>query len=208
MNWYEDHILPRIIDWTMSHREVMKIREKFVTGLEGKTLEVGFGSGLNLPFMPEAVTRLIAVDPAKLGRKLAKKRLAQFSRPVDFIDLEPSGRLPLEDSSVDSVLSTFTLCTIADLNQALEEILRVLKPGGRLVFVEHGLSPEPHIQKWQMRINPCQKCIGGGCHLNRKIDDFIANVGFDLVELNNFYAKGPKPWSYLYQGWARKPFGN
>lgn len=204
MGWYDDHILPRIIDWTMSHREVARLREQFVTGLEGVVLEVGFGSGLNLPFIPPEVTRLIAVDPALLGRKLARKRLSQFSQPVEFIDLNSIGNLPIKDQSVDYVLSTFTLCTITDLDQALREMNRVLKPGGELVFVEHGLSPEPHIQKWQMRLNPCQMCIGGGCHLNRKIDDFICRADFEMIELNNFYARGPKPWSYLYQGRAQK----
>ena len=204
MGFYEHQILPRVIDWTMGHREVMELRKKYVTGLEGEVLEVGFGSGLNLPFISEKVSRLWALDPATLGRRLAQKRLEKTSVPVEFVDLSEGGKIPLEDNAVDFVLSTFTLCTIPDLTAALQEILRVIKPGGELVFLEHGLSPDQGVQRWQNRLNPMQMCVGGGCHLNRKIDEFIRDAGFEIGELNHFYVKGPKPWTYMYQGRAQK----
>lgn len=204
MGFYERQVLPRVIDWTMGHGEVMKLRKKYVTALEGEVLEVGFGSGLNLPFISDQVTRLFAVDPATLGRRLAQKRLEESSVPVEFVDLSVDGKLPLGDNSVDCVLSTFTLCTIPDLAVALQEMFRVTKPGGELVFLEHGLSPDESVRKWQQRLNPMQMCVGGGCQLTRKIDDFIREAGFEMGELNHFYVKGPKPWTYMYQGRAQK----
>ncbi len=201
MGIYEDRVLPRVIDMLLSGPVFAKLRRRVASGLEGEVLEVGFGSGRNVPFYPPAVQRVQAVDPATAGRKIAAKRVAASSVPVEYIGLDGQ-RLALEDNSVDHVLVTWTLCTIPDVGLALREIHRVLRPGGALHFVEHGRAPDPNIARWQDRLTPLQRRIGGGCHLNRSIDQLIVNAGFEIVKLDNFFVKGPKPFGYMYEGVA------
>ncbi len=203
MGLWRDHLLPRLVHKAMSNAELAPLREQTAAGLHGMVLELGFGSGLNLPFLPDAVTRLQAVDPATVGRQLAAEALAASPVPVDFIGLDAE-RLPLADHSVDGVLSTWTLCSIPDVAQALSEVRRVLKPGGRLHFAEHGLCDDPQVARWQQRLNGVQKFLAGGCHLNRPIDRIVQAAGFTLESLEHrFLEQGPKVATWQYLGRAR-----
>ncbi len=202
MGLYADQILPRVINRFMADEEFTRQRRDCLEGLGGEVLEVGFGSGLNLPHYPSEVRKLFAIDPALVGRKLATDRLGRCPFPVEFVGRNAEG-IPLPDHSVDGAVSTWTLCTISDPGKALGEIRRVLKPGGRLHFVEHGRSEEEKVARWQDRLTPIQKFVGGGCHLNRKIDAMIREAGMELERLENFYMKGLKIGTYLYKGVAR-----
>jgi ubiquinone/menaquinone biosynthesis C-methylase UbiE len=166
-------------------------------------LEVGFGSGLNVPHYPPAVTRVRAADPATIGRKLAAKRVASRSVPVEYVDLDGQA-LSLESASIDHVLTTWTLCSIPDVDSALSEIRRVLRSGGLFHFVEHGRSPDPNVAAWQNRLTPIQRRVPAGCHLNRPINQLVLNSGLELTRLENYYAKGPRPFCYTFEGVATK----
>ncbi len=204
MGLYSKYILPRIVNWSLSSQDCLEQRQRVTQGLRGNVLEIGFGSGLNLPCYPDEVTKLYAVDPDLTGRKMAAARLAECPIPVEFTGLDGQ-ELPLESDSMDAVLSTWTLCTIPDLPKALAEISRVLKPAGRLHFLEHGLSPDAKVARWQNRLNGLQQIIGGGCNLNRKIDDLLRDSGYEIVEAENFYMKGPRFAAYMYKGVAVSP---
>lgn len=157
-------------------------------------MEIGIGSGLNLPFYPGSITRLSGVDPSAELLSMARRKLTALPFPVELF-FRSAEDLPSDDRSFDTAVLTWTLCSIADPMQALAEVKRVLRPGGRLLFVEHGLSPEPKVQAWQHRLTPMWKRIGGGCHLNRKIDDLVRPANFCLVELQTTYLPGPRPMS-------------
>jgi ubiquinone/menaquinone biosynthesis C-methylase UbiE len=200
---YTDQVLPRITNIVLNTRAINAIRKRTVEGLSGEVLEVGFGSGLNLPYYPSEVRRLLVVDPATVGRKLASKRLARCTIPIEFVGL--SGEvLPMEAESVDHVLVTWTMCTIPAVEEALREMHRALRPGGQLHFAEHGRSPDPRVALWQDRFTPLQKLWAGGCHLNRPIDTLVVGAGFEMSRLENFYMEGPKSMSYIYEGLATK----
>ncbi len=201
MSFYEDRILPYMINCVLGSKDCQRQRAAVCAELTGTVLEVGFGSGLNLPFLPASVDKLYALDPAHQGRKLAAERLAECAIDVEFIDLQDQA-YPLPDASVDSILSTWTLCTIPDLAKALLEMRRILKPEGRLVFLEHGLADNPGTRAWQQRLNGLQQKIGGGCNLNRRINEAIESAGFSITQLKNYYMEGPKPFTYMYQGIA------
>lgn len=203
VGFYRDQVLPRVVDVVLSGRELSRVRARVASALEGEVVEVGFGSGRNVPYYPAAVTRVRAVDPATAGRTLAAKRVAASPVPVEYIGLDGQ-ELPLEDGSVDHVLTTWTLCTIPDVNRALAEIARVLRPGGELHFVEHGLSPDPKVARWQDRLTPIQRRIAGGCHLNRPIDQLVAGAGLVVTRMDNWSMRGPKAFGYLYEGVATK----
>lgn len=202
MGLYRDFILPRGIAWGMSGKDISAERPRCIGRARGRVVEVGFGAGLNLPHYGEGVEELFAVEPARLNRKLAQRRIDEATFPVTWVGLEGES-IPLEDDSADCVVSTWTLCTIPDLPQALSEMKRVLKPEGSLLFLEHGLSPDDKVARWQHRLNGFQKWWAGGCHLNRKIDALVTQAGFAIDELEASYMKGPKPVSYLYCGVAR-----
>jgi ubiquinone/menaquinone biosynthesis C-methylase UbiE len=203
MGFYGDQVLPRVTDLALRGREFARLRARVAAGLEGEVLEVGFGSGLNVPHYPSTVVRARVVDPATLGRKLAASRVAASSVPVEYVGLDGQN-LPLESASVDHVLSTWTLCTIPDVDRALAEIRRVLRPGGALHFVEHGLSPDPKTARWQDRLTPLQRRVFGGCHLNRPIARLVTGAGLTLTSINNFQMRGPRPFGYMYEGVATK----
>ena len=203
MGFYADHVLPRLTNIALSGQELGRIRARVANGLEGQVLEIGFGSGLNVPYYPSAVTRVQAVDPARLGRKLAAARLAASPVPVEYAGLDGQS-LPLDGASVDHVLTTWTLCTIPDPAAALAEMHRVLRPGGTLHFAEHGRSPDPRVARWQDRLTPVQRRVFGGCHINRQIDRLIGDAGFRLDRLDTSYMSGPKPLGYLFEGVASK----
>jgi SAM-dependent methyltransferase len=168
-------------------------------------VEIGFGSGLNLEHYPPSVTKVHAVEPSQVARGLAAQRVAASAIAVDYTGLDGQA-LPFEDASVDAVVSTFTLCTIPDVDVALHEMVRVLRPGGRFHFLEHGRSDEPKIVTWQNRLDGIQGRLAGGCHLNRPIDSLILNAGFEIEQVDHRYLPGPpplKPFGYLYRGVAR-----
>jgi SAM-dependent methyltransferase len=203
MGFYGDQVLPRMTNVLLANREFERVRERVAAGLSGEVLEIGFGSGLNVPFYPVGVRRDLAVDPATAGRKLAARRVAANTVPVEFVGLDGQS-LPLDSDSVDHVLITWTMCTIPAVETALREMRRVLRPGGAQHFAEHGRSPDPKVSSWQERLNPLQRVWAGGCNLNRPIDCLVTEAGFELTQLENFYMKGPKSTGYMYEGVARK----
>ena len=196
MGFYREQILPRVVDKALGNAEVRKWRERTVSGLAGEIVEIGFGSGLNIPVYTDEITSVHAIDPAVVGRKLAQKRLDASPVKVLFEGLDGEA-LPLDDGSVDGALCTFTLCTVPNPERAITEIHRVLRPGGRFHFLEHGLAPDPSVAKWQHRLDPIQRRLFDGCHLSRDSSALVAAGGFDVVEIEQQYAKGPKPFSYF-----------
>jgi ubiquinone/menaquinone biosynthesis C-methylase UbiE len=204
---WRDHVVPRLTDVMLGTKEVRGHRERVMPGLSGAVVEIGFGSGLNVPLYPPHVEIVYAVDPSAVARKLATKRIDASPVPIEFVGLDGE-ELPLGDESVDSALSTFTLCTIPDVTRALHELSRVLRPGGRFHFLEHGLCPEETVARWQHRLNGLQQLLAAGCNLDRAIDRLVRGADFEIQDLRNDWFKGPrpvKPWSYLYEGVAMKP---
>jgi ubiquinone/menaquinone biosynthesis C-methylase UbiE len=204
MRLYQDQVLPRIVDLTMRGSDVEQARARVTAGLDGEVLEIGFGSGRNIPYYPAKLTRVWAVDPAAVGRKLAAKRAAASAVPIEYIGLDAQ-RLPVDDASADHVLSTWTLCTIPDPMAALAEIIRVLRPGGAFHFVEHGRSPDTGVARMQDRLTPLQRRVAGGCHLNRPIDHLVTASGLEVTRLETYYMKGPRAMQYTFEGVAVKP---
>ena len=204
MGLYADQILPRAIDLALRGGEFARPRARVAAGLEGEVLEIGFGSGLNIPHYPAGVKRVWAVDPAAAGRKLAAGRAAACAVPIEYVGTDAQV-LPAGDASVDNVLSTWTLCTIPDANRALAEIVRVLRPGGALRFVEHGLAPDAMVARLQQRLTPLQRRAFGGCHLDRRIDQLVAAAGLELTRLDTYYMKGPRALGYTFEGVAIRP---
>lgn len=203
MGFYSRRILPYLLDWAMSDQNLVKYRQEVLADVQGEVLEIGFGTGLNLSYYPENIHNILAIDANPGVNALAQKRLQASSIIVDYRVLNGEN-LPMADKTFDSVVSTWTLCSIANVEQALKEIYRVLKPGGRFFFVEHGLSNQPQIQVWQNRLTPLQKIIADGCHFNRNIRQLVENQ-FDTVTLEEFYADEiPKIAGYLYKGVATK----
>lgn len=202
MNLYQKWMVPRLVDVVMRNRAATRYRSLIVPKARGVVLEIGVGSGLNLPFYGAGVEHFYGLDPSEELLTMARKQARAIALPIDFI-AHACEEIPLDDSSVDTVVMTWTLCSIADPAKALKEVRRVIKSGGTLLFVEHGLAPEIRVQAWQQRLNPLWSKLTGGCNLNRKMDQLIRTAGFDLAELNTEYADGPRPFSYTYSGQAR-----
>ena len=203
MSFYEDRVLPHIIDWACSTRPQKKQREKIVHLATGDVLEVGFGSGLNLPYYDtDRVRRIFALEPSAGMRRKALPNVAASNLDVEFIDL-PGERIPLETDSVDTVLITYTLCTIPDAITALAGMRRVLKPSGQLIFCEHGAAPDEQVRKWQHRLNGGWRRLAGGCNMNRDIVRLIEEGGFEVTMDERMYIPGPRILNYNFWGTAR-----
>jgi ubiquinone/menaquinone biosynthesis C-methylase UbiE len=202
MGFYERYILPRMLDMAMRQKPIMRQRAKVVPGARGRVLEMGIGSGLNLGFYDKtAIESLHGLDPSEELRVLARERAAEHGLEVDFVGLRGE-EIPVDDSSYDTIVMTYTLCTIPDAERALSEMRRVLKPGGSLLFTEHGLAPDAKVAGWQARINPYWKRMAGGCNLNREIPRLIEGSGFRMDSLETAYLQGPRPMTYNYWGRA------
>jgi SAM-dependent methyltransferase len=189
VGFYGERVLPRVINAACGTKAVEPLRRRVCGGLSGDVVEIGFGSGLNVPFYPTAVIRVAAVEPSDVGWKLATRRLAAAAVPVQRSGLDGQS-LPFADDSYDTALSTWTLCTIPDVAAALAEVRRVLKPGGTLHFLEHGRAPDERVRRWQERLDPLEQRIAGGCHFTRPVIGLLTTAGFTIQELDVFYEKG------------------
>ena len=203
MSFYNRFILPPLLDFAMRQNQLVAYRRAVVPAAQGRVLEIGIGSGLNLPIYSGNV-ELIGLDPSERLLAMARARAAEAKMKVDLLQASATA-IPLEDGAVDAVVMTWSLCSISDPLAALAEMRRVLKPGGTLFFVEHGLSPEPSVAKWQQRLTPLWCHIAGGCHLDRKVDDLLRGAGFVIAELHREYAQGPRPMTFMYEGRASAP---
>ena len=204
MKWWDERVLPRLVDRVCAFGGLDDLRRDACAGLHGRVLEIGFGSGLNVAHYPQDVTEVVAVEPSDVAWHLAERQVHRSAVPVRRGGLDGQ-RLPFDDATFDSALSTFTLCTIPDLDAALAEVHRVLRPGGELHFVEHGLAPEPGVQAWQQRITPLWSRAAGGCHLDRPIQELVEGAGLQVAEIERFYGTGPKPFTFFYLGRATRP---
>ena len=204
MGLWNDRVLPRVVDRSLSAPEVAPLRAAVCGGLRGRVLEIGFGSGLNVPHYPPAVQRVDAVEPSDVGWRLAGPRLTASPVPVQRGGLDGQA-LPFADDSFDAALSTFSLCTIPDAGAALREVHRVLRPGGALHFLEHGRAPDPGVRRWQDRLVGLNSLVQGGCRMNRPIDELLTAAGFTLERLERGYVpKAPRMFAALYEGRARR----
>jgi ubiquinone/menaquinone biosynthesis C-methylase UbiE len=207
MGVWAERVVPRLTDKALGNEQIDELRSATCAGLHGRVLEIGFGSGLNLPHYPPEVSRVDAVEPADAGWRLSRSRRERSEVRVERTGLDGQ-RLEADDATYDAVLSTFTLCTIPDAATALAEVHRVLRPGGSLHFVEHGLAPDEGVVTWQRRLEPLQKRLFAGCHLTRDVPALVGDAGLEMAELEARYLPGPgvsRPWSFGYRGRASRP---
>ena len=202
MGIYDRLVLPRLLALAMRNRELVPLRQRLGAAASGRVLEIGIGSALNLPFYGPDVTAVVGIDPSPAMATMARGHQSGLRFPLTV--LEANGEsLPLDDRSFDTVLTTWSLCSVSDPVQVLREVRRVLRPGGQLLFAEHGRAPDAGVTWWQDKLTPAWKRIAGGCHLNRKIDDLIGSAGFQLDGLRTGYLPGPKPMTFMYEGRGR-----
>jgi len=202
MGFYSDIILPRLCDFAMRNKLLVPYRERVIGAAEGRVLEIGVGSGKKLPFYRPPVREVLALEPAPRLIAMARSASRASSMPVSFLEASAEA-IPLEEHSVDTIVTTWTLCSIPQAATALADMRRVLRPGGKLLFVEHGLAPDEGVRRWQDRLTPAWRCISGGCHLNRPIRSMIEGAGFRLDRIETGYMPGPKPMTFMYEGSAR-----
>jgi ubiquinone/menaquinone biosynthesis C-methylase UbiE len=202
--FYREQVVPRLVALTCGAKGLARLRAETTEGLRGRVVEIGFGSGFNVPHYPREVEEVLAVEPSATAFRLARKRLGVAVVPVRQVGLDGQS-LPLADASCDAALCTFALCTIPDVDVALSEIHRVLRPGGRFHFLEHGLAPDPRVRAFQRRVEPLQRRMADGCHLTRDPVALAGDAGFVLEEIDQGYGAGPKAWSYLTRAVAVRP---
>jgi ubiquinone/menaquinone biosynthesis C-methylase UbiE len=201
MGLYSKYVLPHLIDLSMKDRATTNCRSEIIPKAAGRVLEVGVGSGLNFPYYGPSVTYMWGIDPSHELLAMAGPKVSAAPCPVELI-CESAEKISLDSASVDTIVLAWSLCSIPNPSRALEEMRRVLKPGGAVVFAEHGLAPDPGVRRWQERINPIWRRVAGGCNMNRKIDELIADAGFDIKELRKSYFPGPRILTYTYEGIA------
>lgn len=202
MGMYEKYCLPHFLHFACGLKVIQQQRQKVVPLAQGRVLEIGMGSGLNIPFYkPENIEMLWGLEPSKGMRKKAQRNLEHTAFEIQWLDL-PSEEIPLDDDSVDTVVLTYTLCTISDWKSAMQQMRRVLKPGGNLVFCEHGEAPDENVRKWQQRVDPFWGKLAGGCHLGRPIPRYIEEGGFKINNVETKYLPGPKFAAFNYWGTA------
>jgi ubiquinone/menaquinone biosynthesis C-methylase UbiE len=201
MGLYAQWLFPRILDLAMRQKQMVRFREQIGKAAEGQVLDVGIGSGVNLAFYSSQVSRVYGVDPSPALLHVARERAREAQAPVELV-CGSGEALPLENKSVDTVAVTFTLCSVGDPVATLTEARRVLRPNGRLLFVEHGRAPEAAVARWQDRLTPLWKQVAGGCHLNRKPDDLLRSAGFKIETLDTGYLRGPRAMAFVYSGSA------
>lgn len=201
MGLYDRYIVPRLLTLAMRNRELVPYRERVGQAAEGRVLEIGIGSALNLPFYGPAVAEVVGVDPSPALVAMARRH-SGLRFPFKVID-GTGEQLPLENQTFDTVVTTWSLCSVTDPVQVLREARRVLRPGGQLLFAEHGRAPEPRVRWWQDTLDPVWTRIAGGCHLNRKMDDLVQESGFRIADLRTGYARGPRPMTFMYEGKAQ-----
>lgn len=201
MSFYNDVILPKLCDLAMRNKQLVPYRERVIGAAEGRVLEIGAGSGRNLPFYRPNAKQILALEPSAKLVGMARDMIPPGA-PVSFLEASAES-IPLDDATVDTVVTTWTLCTIPHALTALGEMRRVLRPGGKMLFIEHGLAPDAHVRWWQHRLDPAWKSISGGCHLNRPIGALIEQAGFRIDRLETGYIAGPKPMTFMYEGSAR-----
>lgn len=202
MGLYQDHVLPRLIHLSMRQRNLAAYRARIIPAAQGRVLEIGIGSGLNLPYYGTTVEQVVGLDPSPKLLAMARAAARRAAIPLDLIE-NSAETIPLYNRSIDTVVTTWTMCSISDVQRALGEMRRILKPEGRLLFVEHGRSPGPGVRGWQDRLTPIWRRIGGGCHLNRAISELIEGAGFRIERIETGYMRGPKPMTFMYEGSAR-----
>lgn len=202
MGFYSERIVPHLIAFAMRNPELAAYRQRVVPAAKGRVLEIGIGSGVNLPLYGPGVTEILGLDPSSKLIEMASKRSGATGKPVSFLESSAEA-IPLDKASVDTVVTTWTMCSIPDPATALTEMRRVLRPGGDLLFVEHGRAPEPNVARWQDRLDPIWKPVAGGCHLNRPIAEMINKAGFRFLDLRTAYAGRPRAFKFMYEGSAR-----
>ena len=202
MGFYQDQIVPVLINLTMRRRDLAAYRSRVIPAADGRVLEIGIGSGFSLPFYSRNVERLIGLDPSPKLLSMVRRNLRPNGPSVELVEGSAEA-IPLESNSVDTVVTTWTLCSVPDAARTLREMHRVLRPAGRLLFIEHGRAPEGNVRLWQDRLTPVWKCIGGGCHLNRAIQTLIEDAAFRFDRFETGYMRGAKPLTFMYEGTAR-----
>ena len=202
MSFYQSRVLPYLVHMSMRQEGLSPYRRRVAAAAEGCILEIGVGSGINLPYYSERAVQVVGLDPSTKLLSMAREAMRKSELRVELLH-GSAETIPLPDNSVDTVVTTWTLCSISDVVRALSEMRRVLKPEGRLLFVEHGLSPDAKVRFWQNRLTPLWKRIGGGCHLNRPIGEMVQRAGFHIERMDTGYMDGPKPMTYMYEGIAR-----
>ena len=202
MSLYQRYVIPRLTHLAMRQKQLGPFRQRVIDAAEGRVLEIGIGSGLNFPLYRDTVKSVIGLEPSPELLRMARPRAEAAAVPITLLDASAEV-IPIDSASIDTVITTWTLCTIPNASVALAEMRRVLKPGGALLFVEHGRAPEPGVARWQDRLDPLWSHLAGGCHLNRKMDDLISGSGFRIEALTNARIPGPRTHTYLYQGRAR-----
>jgi ubiquinone/menaquinone biosynthesis C-methylase UbiE len=203
MGFYRQQIVPRLVDRACGSKGMERWRAQVTAGLAGRVVEIGFGSGLNAPHYPPEVEVVLAIEPVALARRLAQDRIAECHVPIEHVGLDGQS-IALPDGSCDDALTTFTLCTVPDPALVLSELHRVIRVGGGLHFLEHGLSPDPRVATWQHRLDPLERRLADGCHLTRDAGTMIRSAGFAIDTIEQRYAKGPKPWSWFTVGTATR----
>jgi ubiquinone/menaquinone biosynthesis C-methylase UbiE len=203
MGFYDRRVLPHLIHLAMRQDVLLEYRRRIVAAAHGRVLEIGVGSGINLPLYPLRVNHVIGLDTSVRLLAMARERSAKTGVPTTLVEGSAES-LPFEDQSIDTVVTTWTLCSIPDVTAALREMRRVLKPSGELQFVEHGRAPDRGVERWQHRLTPAWKHLAGGCHLNRPIRELLEGAGFHIEHLDTGYMKGPKPMTFMYEGRARR----